>query len=192
MTSVAQLSEKNSDVTVLTRLCCLLTVNCWMQQSSNKKNKGEKEQKKNQQSVWSLKKELQVTNNDAVSGRWSDFTPNHFIWNKHFQLWNRCIPSSPAKVKHVFQLELSRKSLSVSSTWSTSCAPPSEVTDYVLKNRKCMIELFAGLSWASLYLWPPGWLVQIVDFCNNTNRWKFSNYSSVTWRRVFDFLDEEG
>ena len=69
---------------------------------------------------------------------------------------NRCIPSC----QHVSQLKLSRKSVCVSSTWSTSCAPPPEVTDYVLKNRKCMIELFAGLSWASQYLWPPGWLVQ--------------------------------
>lgn len=33
---------------------------------------------------------------------------------------------------------------------------PSEVIGYVLKNRKCMIELFAGSSWVSLYLWLPG------------------------------------
>lgn len=62
-------------------------------------------------------------------------------------LHHRCVASPLfAKFKHVFQLKLSRKSLSVSSTWSTSCAPPPEVTDYVLKNRKCMIELFGGLS----------------------------------------------
>lgn len=52
--------------------------------------------------------------------------------------------------------KLSRKPLSVSFTWSTSCAPPSEVTDYVLKNRKCATVLFAGLSWASRYFWQPG------------------------------------
>lgn len=84
-------------------------------------------------------------------------TPKHFIisgTNTTQQM--HPIPPPPAKVKHVFQLKLSRKSLSISSTWSTSCAPPSEVTGYVLENRKCMIELFTVFSWASQYLWPLG------------------------------------
>lgn len=53
------------------------------------------------------------------------------------------IDSSPAKEpeQHVFQLKLSKK-----SPTPHSCASPSEVIGYVLKNRKCMIELFAGSS----------------------------------------------
>lgn len=70
-------------------------------------------------------------------------------------------------LKTYFNYKLSRKSLSVCSTWGTSCAPPPEVTDYVPKNRKRVIELFVGSSWERLYLWPPGWLVHRGDFDKN-------------------------
>lgn len=84
---------------------------------------------------------------------------------KSLQLHDRCIS---AKAEHVFQLKLSRKSPCVSPACITSRPSPSEVTGYVLKNRKHMIEIFAGLSSESKYLWPLGWLVHMADSWDNT------------------------
>lgn len=84
----------------------------------------------------------------------------------------------------MFQLKLSRKSPSVSPTCITSRASPSEVTGYVLKNRKCMIEIFAGLSSESKYLWPLGWLVHMADSCDNKLGWDL-HLSSIFWARGF-------
>lgn len=108
-----------------------------------------------------------------------------------FQLHDRCIP---AKAEHVFQLKLSRKSPSLSPACITSRASPSEVTGYVLKNRKCMIEIFAGLSSESKYLWPPGWLVHMADAWDNKFELVFNLSSTILreslWGRVKDVINE--